>query len=100
MIRKLHHNAYRCRDSEETRRFYEDFLGRAASQGEINAWLNSGGSALDIAQGITFSAERYAREITGNYQDFLGRAPEAGAVAAWQGAIQSGLSLQGLESAA
>ena len=27
MIRKLHHNAYRCRDSEETRRFYEDFLG-------------------------------------------------------------------------
>ena len=26
MIRKLHHNAYRCRDSEETRRFYEDFL--------------------------------------------------------------------------
>jgi catechol 2,3-dioxygenase-like lactoylglutathione lyase family enzyme len=27
MIRKLHHNAYRCRDSEETRRFYQDFLG-------------------------------------------------------------------------
>lgn len=27
MIRKLHHSAYRCRDSEETRRFYEGFLG-------------------------------------------------------------------------
>ena len=27
MILKLHHNAYRCRDSEETRSFYEDFLG-------------------------------------------------------------------------
>ena len=27
MIKGLHHNAYRCRDSEETRRFYEDFLG-------------------------------------------------------------------------
>ena len=25
-IRGLHHNAYRCRDSEETRTFYEDFL--------------------------------------------------------------------------
>jgi catechol 2,3-dioxygenase-like lactoylglutathione lyase family enzyme len=25
--RGLHHNAYRCRDSEETRRFYEEFLG-------------------------------------------------------------------------
>ena len=27
MIKGLHHNAYRCRDSEETRRLYEDFLG-------------------------------------------------------------------------
>ncbi len=27
MILKLHHNAYRCRDSEETRVFYEEFLG-------------------------------------------------------------------------
>ena len=27
MIHGLHHNAYRCRDSEATRRFYEDFLG-------------------------------------------------------------------------
>ena len=27
MIKKLHHNAYRCRDSEETRKFYEEFLG-------------------------------------------------------------------------
>ena len=27
MIKGLHHNAYRCSDSERTRRFYEDFLG-------------------------------------------------------------------------
>jgi len=27
VIGGLHHNAYRCRDSEETRAFYEDFLG-------------------------------------------------------------------------
>jgi catechol 2,3-dioxygenase-like lactoylglutathione lyase family enzyme len=27
MLKGLHHNAYRCRDSEETRKFYEDFLG-------------------------------------------------------------------------
>ena len=27
MIKGLHHAAYRCRESEETRRFYEDFLG-------------------------------------------------------------------------
>ena len=27
MIKGLHHSAYRCKDSEQTRRFYEDFLG-------------------------------------------------------------------------
>ena len=38
MIRKLHHNAYRCRDSEETRKFYDDFLGlRLAGTLEIKA---------------------------------------------------------------
>lgn len=26
-IEGLHHNAYRCRDAEQTRAFYEDFLG-------------------------------------------------------------------------
>ena len=26
-IKGLHHAAYRCRNSEETRKFYEDFLG-------------------------------------------------------------------------
>jgi catechol 2,3-dioxygenase-like lactoylglutathione lyase family enzyme len=36
MIKGLHHNAYRCRDSEETRTFYEDFLGlRLVSAFEI-----------------------------------------------------------------
>jgi catechol 2,3-dioxygenase-like lactoylglutathione lyase family enzyme len=36
MIKGLHHNAYRCRDSEQTRRFYEDFLGlRLANAYEI-----------------------------------------------------------------
>ncbi len=38
MIKGLHHNAYRCKNSEETRKFYEDFLGlplvRAFSIGE------------------------------------------------------------------
>ena len=36
MLKKLHHAAYRCRDSEATRRFYEDFLGlRLANTLEI-----------------------------------------------------------------
>jgi catechol 2,3-dioxygenase-like lactoylglutathione lyase family enzyme len=37
-IKGLHHNAYRCRDSEETRKFYEDVLGlRLASAIEFTA---------------------------------------------------------------
>ena len=37
MLRKLHHSAYRCRDSEETRQFYEDFLDmRLAGSLEIS----------------------------------------------------------------
>ena len=37
MIKGLHHSAYRCRDSEQTRSFYEDFLGlRLAGTLEIN----------------------------------------------------------------
>ncbi len=31
-IAGLHHAAYRCRDSEETRAFYEDFLGLPLTQ--------------------------------------------------------------------
>ena len=27
MIKKIHHAAYRCKNSEKTRQFYEDFLG-------------------------------------------------------------------------
>ena len=41
MIKGLHHSAYRGRDSEETRKFYEDFLG-----------LPLAGS-LDIRESIT-----------------------------------------------
>ena len=41
MIKGLHHSAYRHRDSEETRKFYEDFLG-----------LPLAGS-LDIRESIT-----------------------------------------------
>ena len=37
MIKGLHHNVYRCRDSGETRGFYEDFLGlRLVSAFEVD----------------------------------------------------------------
>ena len=41
MIKGLHHSAYRCCNSEETRKFYEDFLGLPlAAQGVVFARLN------------------------------------------------------------
>jgi catechol 2,3-dioxygenase-like lactoylglutathione lyase family enzyme len=52
MIRGLHHNAYRCRDSEETRRFYEDFLGL-----ELAGAVTIGGGEARLPAGLhTFFA--------------------------------------------
>jgi len=42
VIKGLHHNAYRCRDSEETRRFYEDFLGLPLSNAFVIRETKSG----------------------------------------------------------
>lgn len=44
MTRKLHHAAYRWRNSEETRRFYEDFPG-LASAGVVEISQNRTGRA-------------------------------------------------------
>jgi catechol 2,3-dioxygenase-like lactoylglutathione lyase family enzyme len=41
-IQGLHHNAYRCRDSEEKRAWYEDFLGLPL----VSAFEIAGGHAL------------------------------------------------------
>jgi catechol 2,3-dioxygenase-like lactoylglutathione lyase family enzyme len=47
MIRKLHHAAYRCRDSGETRRFYEDFLGLPLA-GTLEIRATKTGRATDV----------------------------------------------------
>ena len=39
----LHHSAYRCRDSEETRSFYEDFLGLPLAEALEIAETKTGG---------------------------------------------------------
>jgi catechol 2,3-dioxygenase-like lactoylglutathione lyase family enzyme len=45
MIKGLHHNAYRCRDSEETRKFYEDFLGLPLAHALLIAETKTGREA-------------------------------------------------------
>ena len=47
MIQGLHHNAYRCRDSEQTRRFYEDFLGLPLA-GALRIASTKTGRATDV----------------------------------------------------
>jgi catechol 2,3-dioxygenase-like lactoylglutathione lyase family enzyme len=47
MIRGLHHNAYRCRNSEETRRFYEGFLGLTLA-GTLEITETKTGRAADV----------------------------------------------------
>ncbi len=47
MIKGLHHSAYRCRDSEETRRFYEDFLGMPLS-GVLHIQESKTGRETDV----------------------------------------------------
>ena len=42
MLKGLHHNAYRCRDAEETRRFYEDFLGLPLTNAFVISETKSG----------------------------------------------------------
>ena len=47
MIKGLHHSAYRCRNSEETRRFYEDFLGLPLS-GALRIQESKTGRRTDV----------------------------------------------------
>jgi catechol 2,3-dioxygenase-like lactoylglutathione lyase family enzyme len=47
MIQGLHHNACRCRDSEQTRRFYEDFLGLPLA-GALRIAATKTGRATDV----------------------------------------------------
>lgn len=45
MIKGLHHNAWRCRDSEATRKFYEDFLGLPLASALAIETTGTGGGA-------------------------------------------------------
>jgi catechol 2,3-dioxygenase-like lactoylglutathione lyase family enzyme len=59
MIKGLHHSAYRCRDSEDTRKFYEEFLG-----------LKLAGS-LDIPDGKTRVLHTFYQMDDGSFLAFF-----------------------------
>ena len=62
MIKGLHHNAYRCRDSEETRRFYEDFLGLPlAGTLEIHETKTGRADAACCTRSTRWTTARFSR---------------------------------------
>jgi catechol 2,3-dioxygenase-like lactoylglutathione lyase family enzyme len=61
MIKGLHHNAYRCRDSEETRRFYEDFLGLPLAGSLDIRETKSGGSRRCCTRSTSSTTARISR---------------------------------------
>ena len=65
MIRQLHHSAYRCRDSEETRSFYEDFLGLKLA-GTLNIRETKSGRKTETLH--TFCDLGGEKSLKGNYE--------------------------------
>ena len=58
-LSRIHHVAYRCRDAEETRAFYEDFLGLPLVQ------------AFDISETKTGRSTHTLAEIDAELADWL-----------------------------
>jgi hypothetical protein len=74
---------------------YHDLLGRAASQSEINGWLQNlaGGMApLGLARAIATSIEAEAVRVVADYDQYLHRTASAAEVTGFVSAFMSGAS--------
>jgi catechol 2,3-dioxygenase-like lactoylglutathione lyase family enzyme len=82
MIKGLHHDAYRCRDSEETRGFYEDFLGlrfvSACAIDEGRGLQREPRGSRSAGRSITVSSDRFICAPPTATWSPDGRRPEAG----------------------
>jgi Domain of unknown function (DUF4214) len=79
---------------------YNDFLGRSATVGELNNWvnvLNAGGQAAAV-QGVFHSTASLDRIVDGFYLKYLGRASDAGGRDYWVARIQGGASLESIQA--
>jgi hypothetical protein len=86
--------------------YYQMYLGRIASAGEVAPWVNylqHGGNDNQVLAGFLGSAEFF--QHVGNtptawvdalYGDLLGRAADAGGAAGWVKALTSGTSMSGI----
>ena len=74
---------------------YQDLLGRAPSQTEVNNWvtaLNNGQTAEQVAYSIATSPEREGIRVRADYQTFLGRTPTQTEVNGWVKQFATGLT--------
>lgn len=78
-------------------RLHQDFLDRAPTSGELQAWsdrLQRGQvSRYDVATELSRSDEWISTVITRFYRDTLGREPDAGGLAGWVRAARDGMPI-------
>ncbi len=75
------------------RGMYQDLLGRAPAQAEVNGWVNalsSGTSPQQVAYGFAASAEREGARVRDDYFTFLGRNATQAEVDGWVSAFEHG----------
>jgi uncharacterized repeat protein (TIGR01451 family) len=82
-------------DSVFVNHLYNDVLGRAPSQAEVNNWVTMmqvyGVSRTTVANALWTSAEHRADQVRGFYQLFFHRAATPAEVNVWVNAFQAGL---------
>jgi hypothetical protein len=81
---------------------YQDLLGRAPAQAEVNGWLsalNAGASPDAVAIAFATGTEHLSQRVISDYQLFLGRTPAQTEVDGWVGFLHSGGTDQDMTAA-
>jgi uncharacterized protein DUF4214 len=75
---------------------YQDILGRTASPGEVQGWVNglSGATQAQVAMGFLTSQEYRIDLVDSYYIQFLSRPAEPGGEAGWAQALAAGMTDQ------
>lgn len=84
------------------RGLYDDVLRRAASQAEVDSWvqvIHGGARREDVVHAFVESTEHRMRVIRDDYQQFLGRTPSSGEVTTWANLMASGVREDQVEAA-